>query len=84
MLVGNSGAASDTVKTTISALTAALTTVLGFYFGAKTASVPRHGRRTGPSRATTGAATKPDKPSGSTTTEKSDTNPATEHTHTQA
>ena len=82
MLVGNSGAASDTVKTTISALTAALTTVLGFYFGAKTASDAMAG---GPGQsATTGAATKPDKPSGSTTTEKSDTNPATEQTHTQA
>jgi hypothetical protein len=38
LLVGNSGAASDLLKTVVTALTAALATVLGFYFGAKTAS----------------------------------------------
>jgi hypothetical protein len=38
LLVGNSAAAGDTLKATITALTAALTTVVGFYFGAKTAA----------------------------------------------
>ena len=46
LLVGNSGAAGDVVKTTIAALTAALTTVLGFYFGAKTASDAQTGGTT--------------------------------------
>jgi hypothetical protein len=38
LLVGNGSNASDLLKTVVTALTAALTTVIGFYFGAKTAT----------------------------------------------
>ena len=38
LLVGNGNNASDLLKTVVTALTAALTTVVGFYFGAKTAA----------------------------------------------
>ena len=38
LLVGNGAAASDLLKGVVTALTTALTTVLGFYFGAKTAT----------------------------------------------
>ena len=39
LLVGNGNAASDLLKTVVTALVTALTTVLGFYFGAKTAAL---------------------------------------------
>ncbi|HEX4527563.1 MAG TPA: fibronectin type III domain-containing protein [Gaiellaceae bacterium] len=38
LLVGNGNNASDLLKTVVTALTTALTTVIGFYFGAKTAT----------------------------------------------
>jgi hypothetical protein len=38
LLVGNGSNASDLLKTVVTALTTALTTVLGFYFGARTTS----------------------------------------------
>lgn len=38
LLVGNAAAVGDLLKTTVTAITAALTTVVGFYFGASTAS----------------------------------------------
>src|SRR5262249_15496774 len=38
LLVGNGSHASDLLKTLVTALTTALTTVVGFYFGAKTAT----------------------------------------------
>ena len=38
LLVSNAASAADLLKTVVVALTASLTTILGFYFGAKTAS----------------------------------------------
>ncbi len=38
LIVGDSGIADDMLKTLLTALTAALTTIVGFYFGAKTAT----------------------------------------------
>jgi len=52
LLVGNSAAAGDTVKAVITALTASLATVLGFYFGAKTVTDTQHGAPTTPTTPT--------------------------------
>ena|SRR5450755_75094 len=57
LLVGNDMAASDLLKGVVTALTTALTTILGFYFGAKTAT-----------DATTAAGASPTGPAGPTAT----------------
>lgn len=60
LLVGNGNNASDLLKTVVTALTTALATVLGFYFGAKTASEAASSK--GDAGATTPGLTKPGPP----------------------
>jgi len=65
LLVGNGNNASDLLKTVVTALTTVLTTVIGFYFGAKTATDAAAGGG-GTAPAAPATPTVPDAPTGVT------------------